>query len=113
MSFRVGGFGEISKEMEHGGKMSYSMLKLKPHLEEFLYVSLEVRNPTRDLVSSTFYYFKIPQDNFTLLMVGFASRVYGWKNLKSLLLSAFQVCLCIGLVVCLFVCLFVCLCYSG
>ena len=88
-----------------GGKMSYSMLKLKVHLEEFLYVSLEVRNPTRDSVSSTFHYFKISQDNFTLLMVGFASRVYGWKNLKSLLLSAFQVCLCIGLVVCLFVCL--------
>ena len=92
------------------GKMSYSMLKWKVHLEEFLYVCLEVRNLARDSVSSTFHYCKIdPQDNFILWMVGFASRVYGWKNMKSLLLSAFQVCLCIGLVVCLFVCL----CHSG
>ena len=103
--------GKLARR-QNTGKMSYSMLKWKVHLEEFLYVSLEVRNLARDSVSSTFHYCKIPQDNFILWMVGFASRVYGWKYLKSLLLSAFQVCLCIGLVVCLFVCLFVCLCHS-
>ena len=93
-----------------GGENVIFYVEIKsPFRRIFFYVSLEVRNPTRDSVSSTFHYFKISQDNFTLLMVGFASRVYGWKNLKSLLLSAFQVCLCIGLVVCLFVCLFVCL----
>ena len=110
MSFRVGGLGEISKEMEHGENVIFYVEMESPFRRIFVCKS-RGQEPCKTF---SFFYFPLLQNSPRQLY-----SLDGWVCKQSLWLKKFEitVALCISSLFvhrsgCLFVCLFVCLSLS-
>ena len=110
MSFRVGGLGEISKEMEHGENVIFYVEMESPFRRIFVCKS-RGQEPCKRF---SFFYFPLLQNSPRQLY-----SLDGWVCKQSLWLKKFEitVALCISSLFvhwpgCLFVCLFVCLSLS-